>query len=126
VRIEISHVTPPLFRLLLEIASQIPSLRAYQAGRHPKGVELVGYTDEPVVRPGLPEPVRSRFGIITKALLALAKGLLGPLAVLDVGGRPVPFDNVARLIAQRHGLEQEPAIFTIEAPEPGFKPAWHA
>ena len=28
---------------------------------------------------------------------------LGPLAVLDVGGRPVPFDNVALLIAQRHG-----------------------
>ncbi len=47
--------------------------------------------------------------------------LLGPLAILDVGGRPVPFDNVALLIAQRHGSKQKPAIFTIEAPQPSFK-----
>jgi hypothetical protein len=79
-----------------------------------------------VVRSGLPEPVGSRFGIIAKALLTLAKGFLSPLAVLDVGGRPVPFYDVTCLIAQRHGLEQEPAIFTIEAPKPGSKPAWHA
>src|SRR5258708_19304533 len=79
-----------------------------------------------MVRPGFPEPVGSRFGIVAKALLALAKCHLGPLAVLDVGSRPVPFDDVSQLVAQRFGLEPEPAIFALEAPEPGFKPAGHA
>src|SRR5437868_8418178 len=78
-----------------------------------------------MVRSGLPEPIGGRFGIIAKALLTLAKRLLGPLAVLDVGRRPIPFDDVALLIAQRHGLKQKPAVFTIEAPKPSFKPAWH-
>jgi hypothetical protein len=76
-----------------------------------------------VVRSGLPEPVGGGFGVIPKALFALSKCFLSPLAVFDVGGRPVPFDNIARLIAQRLGLEQKPAIFTVEAPEPGLKPA---
>jgi hypothetical protein len=79
-----------------------------------------------MVGPGFPEPVGGRFGIVAKALLAVAKCVLGQLAVLDVGRRAVPFDNVARLIAQRHGFEQKPAIFTIEAPEPRFKAASHA
>src|SRR5450432_801990 len=89
-------------------------------------MKVLRYLGDPVVRSGLPEPVGSGFGIIAKALLALAKCHLGPLAVLDVGGRPVPFDNVARLIAQRLGFEQKPAIFTIKAPEPSFEPASHA
>src|SRR5258708_20458466 len=78
-----------------------------------------------MVRSGLPEPVGGRFGIVAKTLLALAKCLLGPLTVLYVGRRPVPFDNVAQLVAQRLGAEQKPAIFPIEAPEPSFKPASH-
>src|ERR1700751_5306945 len=49
----------------------------------------------------------------------------GPLAVLDGGRRSIPFDNVAHIIAQRHGSKQKTAIFTIEAPQPGFKLAWH-
>src|SRR5258708_16634710 len=76
-----------------------------------------------MVRSGLPEPVGGRFGIVAKALLAVAKCVLGQLAVLDVGRRAVPFDNVARLIAQRLGLEQKPAIFAIETPQASFKPA---
>src|ERR1700674_4825336 len=84
---------------------------------------MIRYAGDPVVRSGLPEPVGSGFGIVAKALLALAKCHLGPLAVLDVGGRPVPFDNVARLVAQRLGFEQKPAIFTIKALEPSFKAA---
>src|SRR6202158_3702557 len=76
-----------------------------------------------MVRSGLPEPVRGRVAVFAKALFARAKFLCGPLAFLDVGRRPVPFDNVAQLIAQRFGAEQEPAIFTIEAPQPSFKPA---
>src|SRR5271167_4828045 len=64
-------------------------------------MEVLRYLGDPVVGSGLPEPVGSGFG-----------------------GRPIPFDNVARLIAQRPGFEQKPAIF-IKAPEPSFKPASH-
>src|ERR1700730_291104 len=87
---------------------------------------MVRYAGDKVVGSGLPEPVGGGFGVVAKALLALAECDLGQLAVFDIGRRPVPFDNVARLIAQRLSLEQEPAIFTIEAPEPRFKPASHA
>ena len=86
---------------------------------------MVRHADHPVVRSGLPEPVGGCFGIVAKALLALAKCRLDPLAVLDIGSRPIPFDNVASLVAHRLSLEQEPAILTIEAPEPSFKSAWH-
>src|ERR1700743_3846936 len=83
------------------------------------------YSGHPMVRSVLPQPVGGRFRIVAEALLALAKRLLGPLAVLDVGRRPVPFHNVAGFVAQRYGLEQKPAIFTIETPEPGFERARH-
>src|SRR6202045_1586828 len=79
--------------------------------------------DDPVVRPGLPEPVGGRFGIIAKALFARSKGLFGPLAVLNIVSRAIPFGDVAQLIAQWLSLEQKPAIFTIDAPEPGLEPA---
>src|ERR1700676_4985100 len=38
---------------------------------------------------------------------------LGPLSVLDVGNRSIPFDDVSQLVAQRHGAAWEPAVFTI-------------
>src|ERR1700722_14384889 len=82
---------------------------------------MLRYADDPVVWSSLPEPVGGRFGVIAKALLALAKCNLCQLPVLDVGRRPVPLDNVAQLIAQGLGAEQKPAVFTIEAPEPSFK-----
>src|SRR5882757_8583143 len=83
---------------------------------------MVRHAGEKVVRPGLPEPVGGRFGIVAKALLALSKRVLGELEVFDIGSRPIPFDNVARLVAHRLGFEQKPAILAIEAPEPSFKP----
>src|SRR5260370_33831016 len=79
-----------------------------------------------MVGSALPEPVGTGFGIIAKATLARAKGDLGPLAVLESGRRTHPFANVACLSAQRPGAEQEPAIFTIVAPEPSLKLAWPA
>src|SRR6202790_4109554 len=84
---------------------------------------MLRYADDPVVRPGLPEPVGGRFGIIAKALFARSKGLFAPLGVLDSGSRAVPFGDVAQLIAQWLSLKQKPAIFTIDAPEPGLEPA---
>src|ERR1700730_13146433 len=38
---------------------------------------------------------------------------LGPLSVLDVRNRSIPFDDVSQLVAQRHGAAQEPAVFTV-------------
>src|ERR1700676_1578143 len=82
---------------------------------------MLRYADDQVIGTGLPEPVGGRFGKVTKTLLALAKGDLGQLAVLDVGGSPVPFDDVAQFIAQRLGAVQEAVVFTVEAPEPSFE-----
>ena len=117
---------PPFFGLRFNIRCNIPAKKAGQAGGlESDSTNVLRYADDPVVRRSLPEPIGARLSVITKALLALAKCLLSPLEVLDVGRRPIPFDNLARLIAQRLGLEQKPAIFTIEAPEPSFEPAWH-
>src|ERR1700730_248994 len=84
---------------------------------------MVRYAGDKVVRSGLPEPVGGRFGIIAKALLALAKRDLGQLAVLDIGSGPIPFDNAARLVAHRLGFEPEPAKSAIEAPKASFQAA---
>src|SRR6202051_3966372 len=82
VRIAGREISPPLFRLLLHIASVIPCQRAYPAGGY--GAELLGFSDETVVRPGLPVPIGSRLGEIAESLLALPKRLLGLLALRDI------------------------------------------
>src|ERR1700687_4209877 len=124
--IEHRPMKPPFFGLRFGVSCKIPAGHVNSArGPDANRIEVLRYAGDPVVRSGLPEPVGGRFGVIAKTLLALAKCLLGPLAVLDIGRRPVPFDNVAQLIAQRLGAEQKPAIFTIVAPEPGFKPTSH-
>src|SRR5438552_15797024 len=38
----------------------------------------------------------------------------------DVGTRSVPLDDVSLLIAQRHGADQEPAIFPVSAAQTHF------
>jgi hypothetical protein len=95
VRIEVRHVKAPLFWLLLEVASKIPSQRAYPAGgQNADGVELLlGHkvSDETVVRPGLPVPIGRRLGEIAESLLALAKRIFGTLLVFDVAIGAVPF-----------------------------------
>ena len=72
----------PFFRLLLAVASVIPCQRAYPAGGY--GAEWLDFSDETVVRPGLPIPIGSRLGKIAKLLLALPKRTFGPLLVFDV------------------------------------------
>src|SRR5216683_6314765 len=72
----------PLFWLLLEVKSVIPCPRAYPAGGY--GAELLGFSDETVVRPGLPVPIGSRLRKIAEALFALSKRLLGLLALRDI------------------------------------------
>src|ERR1700688_2137654 len=117
VRIEVRYVKAPLFWLLLEVASEIPSHRAYPAGwqRADFVEELLGHkvSDETVVRAGLPVPIGSRFGEIAESLLALAKRIFGTLLVFDVGIGAVPFDDVSEFVTQRLGTAQEPAIFTV-------------
>src|SRR6266403_1500761 len=96
----------PFFGFRFDIACNIPARHAGDTrGRDSGSIQVFRHLGDKVVRSGLPEPIGGRFGIVAKALLALAKGDLGPLAVLDVGSRPVPFDNVARLIVQRFGAE---------------------
>ena len=78
------------------------------------GTDALAGGDIPDEAAGLAHPLcLDQFGF------ASPQFVLGPLAILDVGGRPVPFDNVALLVAQRHGSKQKPAIFTIEAPQLG-------
>src|SRR3984885_12737099 len=84
------------------------------------GAEAFSGRDIPDEAAGLAYSLRFRQFSFTSAQL-----FLGPLAVLNVGGRPVPFDNVACLVAQRLGLEQKPAIFAIKAAEPSFKSTSH-
>ncbi len=51
----------------------------------------------------------------TKAALALEEGLLGALAVFDVGVGSVPLDDVAGLIAERSAAEEKPAVLAVGA-----------
>src|SRR5206468_10138912 len=44
----------------------------------------------------------------------------GPLSVVDVGSRSVPFDDVPLRIAQRHSAQHEPAILPVSAPQTCF------
>src|ERR1051325_5671104 len=44
---------------------------------------------------------------------APAQGILGLLAVFDVGVAAVPFDDVATFVAKRRGAVEEPAIHAV-------------
>ena len=55
-----------------------------------------------------------------RSYIAAAKRILGLLLVLNIGRRAVPSDDVRRLIAQRIGAQQEPAVFAIEPPKPSL------
>src|SRR5207253_9083318 len=94
VRIEVRDVLAPLFRLLLEVASEIPSHRPYPAvGQYADSFELlIGHnvSDETVVRAGLPVPIGSRLGEIAESLLAFPKRIFGALLVFDVAIGAVP------------------------------------
>src|ERR1700692_700615 len=70
-----------------------------------------------MVGTGFPKPIRSRLGIVAESLLALSQRLLGPLAVRNIGIGSIPFDDLSRLVAQRRRTAQEPAIFSICAPD---------
>src|SRR5258705_1288720 len=113
-RVVHGSMLPPFFGFRFDIVREVPASQASQArGRDANGVEMIRYAGDPVVRSCLPEPVGGRLGVIAKALLTFAKRLLRPLAVLDVGRRSVPFDNVPTLIAQRLGPKQKPPVLTI-------------
>src|SRR5579863_4876618 len=112
----------PFFRFGLKVGCDLPSRHSRQAGTGETGdVDVVGYPCDPMIRSCFPEPVRGRFGIVSKALFAFTKRQLCKLAVLDVGRRAIPARDTSRLIAQRLRLEQKPAIYPIEAPQPGFQ-----
>ena len=53
--------------------------------------------------------------------LAFTQSILGPLAVLDVGGREVPARDASLLVAQRIVTEQKPPMRSILSPYPCFE-----
>src|SRR5437763_3892051 len=46
--------------------------------------------------------------------------IFGSLSILDIGTRSIPLDDLSLLIAQRHGADQKPAIFSIGAAQAHF------
>ena len=83
---------PPFLGLRLNVSCVIPAGHVNSArGRNANGTLVFRNTCEDVVRPAFPKPIGSRFGVVAEALLALPKRCLSPLAILDVGIRPVPF-----------------------------------
>jgi len=59
-----------------------------------------------------------------KLLFILAEPDLSPFQVIDIGVRTVPFDDIAEPIAKRIDSKQEPAIFSIMAPNACFEFTW--
>src|SRR5258706_8015336 len=53
-------------------------------------------------------------------LLAFPKGLLSPLAILDVDSGSIPSDQLSGFIAQRYIANKPPAIFSVCPPNPRF------
>jgi hypothetical protein len=61
---------------------------------------------------------------LSQRKVLFARSLLGLLAILDVGTRRVPTNDVSRLVSQRVVLNQEPTILTIPAAESSFVHEW--
>jgi hypothetical protein len=55
-------------------------------------------------------------GDLAQIRLILPQPVFGPLPVIDVGIDSIPSDDVALLIVHRYSADQEPAIFSVEAP----------
>src|SRR5882724_10996800 len=52
--------------------------------------------------------------------LASPQRSLSLLAVLDVGRRSIPLDDISELVPQRHYAQQEPPIFPVNPPQARF------
>src|SRR3954469_10068139 len=65
-----------------------------------------------------PQHLRDRLRLQAKIPLALANGLLGTLAFLDIGVDAVPLHDLAGSVEDRAAAEQEPAILAVEAAQP--------
>src|SRR5206468_738795 len=57
---------------------------------------------------------------LPKLPFVLADPLFGPLSVLDIDTRPIPFHDVSQLVAQRHVADQPPAILPVRPSQPCF------
>src|SRR5258708_39580817 len=61
---------------------------------------------------GVAQPLRIR-----QVRFTAPEGLLGPLAIFNVGDDTIPFDDVAGFISQRNATLQMPAILPVGAAE---------
>ncbi len=69
---------------------------------------------------GHPEHLPHVLGELPEFLLTFAQRILGLLSVLDIGRRSVPLYDLPPLVAQRHGADQEPAVFPVRAAKTHF------
>src|ERR1700722_10644675 len=82
---------PPFFGFGFYIVCNFPpNYPRHQCGSHPNRIDMLRYTGDPVIRPGFPEPVGGRFGIVAKALVALAESFFGALAFRHVDDKDNP------------------------------------
>ncbi|MGY3392236.1 hypothetical protein ACVWW6_004827 [Bradyrhizobium sp. USDA 3311] len=79
------HVRAPFLRLGVVVEGGIGAALADQRLMvHAEDPCAVGYVGEPMIRPGLPEPVGRGLGIVAEALLARARVAFGALADFQV------------------------------------------
>src|SRR6202043_3294181 len=67
---------------------------------------------------------RRMIDFLAQREVLFARSLLGLLAILDVGTRRVPTNDVSRFVSQRVVMNQEPAILTIPATDSSFVREW--
>ena len=64
--------------------------------------------------------LRNGIGDSAKFLFLLAEFSLRPFQVINIGVCAIPFDDISELVAKWCDAEQEPAIFSIIAPQSRF------
>src|ERR1700719_4284613 len=79
------------------------------------GPENYSACDGPAKTASVAKPLRLR-----QIGLALSQCVFGSLSIFDINGRSIPPDDVAGLVAQRHGAPQEPTIFPVNATQARF------
>ena len=75
---------------------------------------------QPAIWHGTPDQGWNGVDNQAKVGCALLQGFFSALSVLDIRVRSVPFEDLPGFVAQRHGAEEEPAKFSIEAAQARF------
>src|SRR6266550_4210500 len=71
-------------------------------------------------RVGWPGKSGAHISANTRLTCLRGSNFLRLLPVLDVGIRSIPLNNISQFVSQRHGAEQEPAIFPVSPAKARF------